>query len=112
MFMTNCTAIHAGGKVVGNVQDGVFHKQVQSSRHMLRSPRAWALDSRSLLDAERAGAIVVEIHDTETTLTYIAAIAQLRAQGVRLDRGFGEQIALPLHLWRVEQPGARQLTLI
>ena len=97
--------------MVGKVENGAFLKSVQASKHMLRSPRGWALDVQSLKDAERLGAIRVEICDTESGLTYSASVDLILAKGIRLNRRFGEQIALPLHLWKIEQPGAHQLEM-
>ncbi len=73
---------------------------------MLRKPRAWALDCQSLDDAEALGARQVEVHDTESGLTYRASVALIRARGFQFDRGFGRQIALPLDQWNMERPGA------
>lgn len=110
MFRNNSTAIHAAGKVVGHVEGQTFAKRVQASRHMLRAPRGWAVDAQSLHDAERMGAKTVEIEDTESRLRYTATIALIRTKGIRLDRGFGKQICLPLEQWMVHEAGARQLT--
>jgi hypothetical protein len=106
------TAVFAGGKAVGSVHDGVFRKSVVASKHQLRRPLGWALDMRSLADAERLGARRVELYDRDSGQVYAAPIALIRARGFELDRGFGQQIALALDLWRVERPGqARQLRL-
>ena len=98
-------SVHARGKVVGRVSGGVFRKRVRGSRHMLRNPRAWALDTQSLLDAERLGARVVAITDTETGRTFSASVALIRWRGFTFDRGHGRQIALPLGFWTVTARG-------
>ena len=110
MLTKNYIAIHAGGKVVGKVQGDRFIKYVKASKHQLRRPPAWALDFQSLADAEWLGARTVEIIDTEIDLTYTASTARVLDKGFRFNRGFGEQIALPLHLWTVERRDAKQLT--
>jgi hypothetical protein len=79
---------------------------------MLRRPPAWAIDAAILEAARQDGARTVEITDIETRRVYRASIAAFDAHGVRLDRGHGVQIALPLAHWRVEMPGVRQLAFV
>ena len=105
----NGIPVRAGGQIVGRVVEGKFIKRVKASRHQLREPRAWAVDCQSLADAESLGAEMVEIVDVETDVTYSASIARIRAKGFLLDRGFGQQICLPLQFWSVRR--AEQLVL-
>lgn len=93
--------IYAQGKPVGDVRDGTFRKRCRASVHMLRKPRGWALDIESLGQAERAGATIVQIEDTESGRVYRASIESIRDNGIPLDRGFGEQLSLPLSGWTV-----------
>ena len=106
--------IRVGGKIVGEVRNGFFAKRVRASQHMLRIPKAWALDVQSVADAEAAGAMTVRITDIETKRSYEASITLLRSdKAFVFDRGFGRQLALPLEHWRVEDPtGPRQLRLL
>ena len=97
--------IYAQGRCVGEVRGDTFYKTVRGSVHMLRKPRAWAFDWRSLADAERSGARLVEIHDSETGNTYRASVETIRAHGFVFNRGAGRQIALPLDRWAVAHPG-------
>lgn len=106
--------VKAQGRIVGRVREGVFYKTVQASKHMWRNPPAWALDVQSLLDAERAGARLVDIHDSEAGAHYRASIDEVRRRGFVFDCGHGCQVALPLELWAVTRPGqerAEQLAL-
>lgn len=110
-----CQPIFAQGKAVGVVRGATFVKRVRASIHQLRKPPAWALDAQSLADAERAGAVRVQICDSENDTTYTASIADIRRRGFTVNRGYGLQIALPLELWAVTRPGepvARQLALL
>ena len=102
----NHITIYAQGKPVGHVdiKTGIFHKTCRASLHMLRKPAGWALDVGSLDEAERAGAHTVEITDAEANKTYVASIRQIRSAGILLDRGFGQQFALPLTAWVVRDP--------
>jgi hypothetical protein len=99
---------------VGAVKNGVFYKRVRGSVHALRNPPGWALDVESLRQAEAAGAREVEIDDEETGLTYRADFETIRTHGLPIDRGFGEQIALPFRWWNTGKrvdPNIRQLSL-
>jgi hypothetical protein len=112
MFRNDSSTIRAGGRVVGQVIAGRFVKKAKGSRHMLREPKGWAVDVQSLDDARDLGAEMVEIHDTESDITYSAPVAQVLSKGFRFDRGFGPQICLPLQFWCVRHPGeAQQLSL-
>lgn len=107
----NHITVYAQGKPVGyvDVQAGIFHKKCRASVHRLRKPLGWALDVGSLSEAERAGATLVQIEDTESGRVYTASIKAIRNNGVPLDRGFGEQLLLPLSGWNVRD--SRQLDL-
>jgi hypothetical protein len=93
--------IRAGGHVVGKVKQDKFIKTVDGSRHFLRVPPAICFDMKSLLDAERAGAVTVEVIDRETGRVYRATIQLVWDIGFKVSRGFGDQIALPFNLWQV-----------
>ena len=99
MAYINYTLIYVKTTIVGKVQGDTFFKQVNGSRHFLHSPPAIAFDISSLDDAEAAGANNVEVTNVECSTTYIAPIRLIRAKGFKLNRGFGNQIALPLNKW-------------
>ncbi len=102
--MQTGSPVFVGAVVVGNVSGGVFTKTARGSRHMLRSPRGWALDLQSLRDAEGAGAVTVEIVDVESGITYSAPCSRIHLLGFHLNRGHGEQIALLLRYWQQLPP--------
>jgi len=89
-------------RIAGALVDGWLRKIVQGSRHMLRSPRAWAIDAGALATARAAGALGVRVEDTESGRVYLADWAALDAHGYTFDRGHGRQIALPLRYWQLE----------
>ena len=69
---------------------------------MLRRPRrAWAADVDALDQARAAGAEWVEILDQDTGARYRAALADFYRRGLKVDRGHGAQLALPLAAWNV-----------
>ena len=59
------------GTVVGRLEDGAFIKAVVGSRHMLRTPRAWAIDAE-LYDEIRPSIDRIVIEDKETNSRYYA----------------------------------------
>lgn len=91
--------VYVGQKVIGYVQNGVFTKSVQASKHFLRRPRAIAFDVSTLHDAEQAGARRVEVKDTETGRVYQLPLSTVWAKGWRFNRGFGEQWGVHLDHW-------------
>jgi hypothetical protein len=95
------------GKVVGEVVDGVLRKSIRGSVHMLRQPTAIAWDLVCLEQAEALGATRTEVLDTETGTLYTAPLSAFWRDGIRLNRGFGDQVALPLDRWTVTRPGER-----
>lgn len=99
---SQATPVRVGRRVVGQVRAGVFSKKVRGSAHMLRTPAAWAFDRSSLVAAENAGAHTVRVEDTETGVLYTVGLPVLWSTGIEIDRGFGQQVALPLRYWSVE----------
>ena len=102
------------GKPVGHTEGQTLYKSVNGEKHMLQKPRGWAWDADILEEAERRGATRVEIFDRESNKTYIATLQDFWDYGVGLNRGFGEQICLPLRYWQIVLPGqppSQQLAL-
>jgi hypothetical protein len=99
------------GKVVGYLEGSVFIKPVVGSRHMLRTPRAWAIDAE-LYEQVRPSIERIVIEDKETGTRYQATTEVFdRFRGV-LDRGFGKQYYLTLNRWMTGHPGdVQQLAL-
>jgi hypothetical protein len=64
-------------------------------------PPAWAFDVFSLVQAQRLGAVDVELFDTDTCETYGLPIADVYERGFKINRGHGEQVAVPLNCWQV-----------
>ncbi len=90
-----------GRQIAGAIRDRYLVKVVRGSKHMLRSPKGWAIDAHALATARAAGAAGVRVEDTETGAVYLADWAAVDAHGWAFDRGHGRQIALPLHYWQV-----------
>ncbi|MBI3960243.1 MAG: hypothetical protein HY328_15630 [Chloroflexi bacterium] len=92
---------------VGYVTGGVFRKSVRASVHFLTRPRAIAFDRSTIEDAENAGALTVEVTDSETGNVYGCALDTIWRHSFDVHRGYGNQVALALPYWRVNnQPPA------
>lgn len=76
-------------------------RRVCASRHFLHKPPAIAIGRRVLEWAERQGATVVCVLDTEGKRFYRASLATIKARGFWVNRGSGEQRALPLSHWSI-----------
>jgi len=101
----NLTALTPQGlKVVGVLEDRdgrlVLVKRVDRQRHLLRLPEpAWAVDAEGLRQAQELGANRVEVRDAARGDTWYSPLDYLLSRGQRFDRGWGQQVALPLHHW-------------
>ncbi len=58
--------IKVNNKVVGEVVDNTFIKNLNSDKHFLKKPPAIAFDISSLNNASISGAVYVKINDTKT----------------------------------------------
>lgn len=95
------------GKIVGTVYGGVFVKRVVESRHMLKRPvKAWSLavevfDELRTLDVRR-----IEVRGTESGKVWSSSLAHFATYCKPLNRGYGEQLYLPLSRWHQDgKPG-------
>lgn len=100
--MDRCIPIYrSDGKTVGHVEGDEYHTARRRSVHLLRQPPGWAIDLSILRELEARGVRRVILRETEEGSTYEAELSAFRRHGVRIERGHGEQIALPLIFWRV-----------
>jgi hypothetical protein len=93
-----------GLKPVGVLEERNGHlvlvKQVDAERHLLRFPEeSWAVDANGLRRAQELGVDRVEVHDRRTGDTWYSPLDYLMNRGRRFNRGWGEQVALPLYHW-------------
>ena len=92
------------GRVVGRITpDGVYVKRLDPARHKLRQPSGWAIDAEHLSLDWRSVRI-----ETTSGETWTASKDAFLAHGVRLNRGFGEQVCLPDAFWSVRRAGEPQ----
>lgn len=83
----------ADGRIIGVVRGDTFFKQIHDG-HFLEKPRGIASDVDALRQAQNAGAKFFCAHHVEGEREYRAPIARFWARGIRVNRGFGEQVAL------------------
>ena len=110
-YSRNSELIKVGGKAVGCLQDNKFIKSVIGSKHRLRRPSAWAIDSNVFDERIKPNAAEIVIMDRETGKAYHCSVKAFDRLKGELDRGFGRQYFLTLSHWRIESNGHRQLSL-
>lgn len=92
------------GVVVAHLVDGILIKKVRESRHMLRSPRAWAFDKSIIETANKHGAKYIRIEAGDTGKTYTVTMKRFIEKAMPLRRGFNSQLALVLKFWDTVEP--------
>lgn len=97
-------------RVVGSLDGRWLVKKVDSRKHQLRRPLAWAVDEQHLVQLRELGAEGVHLID-EQDRVWAATLDMFDAYGFRLDRGHGVQVALPLSRWLRAIPSVQQLSL-
>ena len=96
------TPVTVGNRTVGFVfpDTGDWYRDTRG--HILQRPPAIGYDVAALEEAERLGArLAYNLYDGAV---YAAPIAQIRAEGFTIDRGYGQQIMLALPRWIVYRP--------
>lgn len=93
-------AVKHDGRIVGRMEGQTFVRLADPTRHMLRSPAAWAHDNALLDRLERAGCVAVRIDSKDGTGSWMAPLAVIRAKGFPVHRpGWPEQTGLILAEW-------------
>jgi len=90
-------------KFVYSIKNRYLFKKVQKSKHFLESPEAIAIDKDIFKKSIKTGHIVgVRVYEIEHGVTYTASLENFILNSILIDRGFGEQYALPLTYWEKE----------
>jgi len=90
-------------KFVYSIKDRYLFKKVQKSKHFLESPEAIAIDKDIFKKAVKMDHIIgVKVYEIEHGITYTASLENFITNSILIDRGFGEQYALPLEYWEKE----------
>jgi hypothetical protein len=92
-----------GGKVAGvyDTEACVFRKRCRNE-HLLRRPPAVCVDESVLEELVRLGCRVIEVELVEQNRRLRASIDAFYTHGFRFNRGYGEQVGLPLRYWGTE----------
>ena len=101
MTMAEMIVRNKQGKVVGRIENHIFVKEVYGSKHMLRKPAAWAIDTDILDRAVAPNCYSIHIIDKETNKKYICGLQTFREHCQSIDRKFGRQYFLELVYWKV-----------
>lgn len=92
------------GQVVAHLLDGTtLHKDIQGSKHLLRKPAAIAFDRNTIDVADAYGGQVITVFDKETGTTYWVEMHVFEEKAFLIDRGHGEQLALPMKYWQTKE---------
>lgn len=97
--------IRVGSRAVGHVKGKVFAKRIRGSKHLLKHPPAISFDVTSLQDAEALGARTIKVVDIETNEVYVTPFARIWEEGIPINRGYGNQLALVLSYWDIYKKG-------
>jgi hypothetical protein len=111
---TIATVYSEAGKVVGTVHEdehGIryLYKTVSGKIHFLRRPPAIAFDETVINQAIKNEVERIVVLDYDTGTSYTCTMKQFEMGALKLDRGFGKQMALPMGKWNQpeEQPNAQ-----
>ena len=100
-------------KFVYSIKDRYLFKKVQKSKHFLESPEAIAVDKDIFKKAVKMDHIIgVRVYEIEHSITYTASLENFIVNSILIDRGFGEQYALPLEYWEKEGKGYDKARLL
>lgn len=88
------------GKIIGKLDTSsrLFVKNVTGSKHMLREPKAWAIDKDVVNTLGLVGCDSILIKDKEGG-RYVITYKDFVANAFQFDRGYGEQLAVVLDKW-------------
>tara|TARA_Y100000310_G_scaffold250182_1_gene256355 strand:+ start:248 stop:583 length:336 start_codon:yes stop_codon:yes gene_type:complete len=104
------------GVVVARLVNGILVKKARESKHMLRSPKAWAFDRSIIETASRHGATGIRIEAGDTGAVFKVSMDMFLEKSFALQRGHNRQLALVLKFWDTSRPEDvkedKQLTLI
>ncbi len=95
---------YVGRRNVGWLEDGVFRKVVQKSKHLFLKGDSWAIDYDVLKQLPNNGEI--RLKESEEEVIYITTVKRMRRGGV-LNLGHGAQVFLPRNYWDTLKDGVR-----
>jgi hypothetical protein len=85
---------------IGEIDGEKLKIYASSERHMLQQPRGWSVQTSILQQAKSANVKSVEIIDKELGVVFTSPLDCFWSDGIFVDRGFGEQLCLPINYWK------------
>lgn len=82
-----------------NPETKVLERRLRGSSHLLRSPLAICFDACIVAQAQDLDCKEILVSDVETGTRYSVPFSVFLDKSFPLNRGFGEQLALPLSYW-------------
>ena len=92
--------VRAQGKIIGDIEAGVFTKKVDGRFHMLKKPLGWAIDARVFDEEVKNNCHTIVVVDTHADITYSTSVQTFLGHRGVINRGHGRQYFLCLHHWR------------
>ena len=89
------------GAMAGRIEGKTFIKDVYSSKHMLRKPAAWSIDTDIFDRVIFPLCYIIQVNDKETGKIYRIGTGAFREKAQVLDRGYGKQYYLELIHWNI-----------
>lgn len=86
--------IQAQNKIIGELADDIFTKQVKKSKHLFRNFDAWGIDYEAFKKYLELKNVMIIIKETEEKQEYKAHALTFINHGVIKDYGHGKQILL------------------
>ena len=99
--MEHSNMVKVGNKRVGEIVSKSFIKRVIGSKHMLKAPRAWAIDAGVFENVIKPNCSEIIIKDAESGWIYQVSMEVFDAFKGTLDRGFGKQYFLTIGYWQL-----------
>lgn len=90
------------GSPVAFVRGRTLCKGIHATHYLTRPAGAIAFDANVLADAERLGAVRVEVRDRDSGTVYTCSLASFRAHGFSVTRGYGRQWGLERGWWSID----------
>lgn len=78
-------------------------KRCTRSKHFMRTPPAIAFDEEIFNEAVKEGVKFVQVYEREQKTYYSVTIEQFQKKAISINRGFGQQLALPLGYWVISK---------
>lgn len=94
-------SLKVGAREVAGITGDQLHKVIRDS-HVLRRPPAIAFDAALIAEAERRGVRTVSVLNADSGRQFVVTLADFQRYGFRLNRGYGDQIALELRYWAID----------